>query len=192
MRRRCRWSSRGRQSLTTFPFCPCTTLPYFVYITTRMILSIFIGRRSTSSRFSCTRCLQSSRLGSGLGLGLGLVLYFSHLFSSQTPHLPIVISLCLTGCLKKIEKQIELGRFYLEKTHSRAVSFEEQVSLVRESLAKAFEAKEEWTEAAKMLAVDLSPSHPPPPPPPPPPPLNPRPYPPPLPPYPPLTPLTPP
>ena len=53
--------------------------------------------------------------------------------------MPIVISLCLTGCLKKIEKQIELGRFYLEKTHSRAVSFEEQVSLVRESLAKAFE-----------------------------------------------------
>ena len=46
----------------------------------------------------------------------------------------------------------EIGLFTLEKVGPRVVSFEEQVSVIREELATVYEKEEEWAEAAAMLA----------------------------------------
>ena len=46
----------------------------------------------------------------------------------------------------------EVGLFAVESIHPRASSFEEQVSVVREALAKLYEDEEDWSNAAKMLA----------------------------------------
>ena len=46
----------------------------------------------------------------------------------------------------------EIGLFTLEKVGPRVVSFEEQVSVIREELATIYEKEEEWAEAAAMLA----------------------------------------
>lgn len=44
----------------------------------------------------------------------------------------------------------------LEKIQPRVVSFEEQVTFIRESLAGLLEQEEEWTKAAQILAgIDL-------------------------------------
>jgi hypothetical protein len=44
----------------------------------------------------------------------------------------------------------------LEKVQPRAVSYEEQVSAVREQLAALYEGQEEWSKAAHALAgIDL-------------------------------------
>ena len=51
-----------------------------------------------------------------------------------------------------LEQRKEIGLFTLEKVDPRVVSFEEQVSVVREELATIYEKEENWTEAAKMLA----------------------------------------
>jgi len=45
----------------------------------------------------------------------------------------------------------EIAHFALEKIQPRGVAFEEQVSVVREALAKKYEEDEEWREAAKIL-----------------------------------------
>ena len=45
-----------------------------------------------------------------------------------------------------------LGSFALERIQSRTSSFEEQASTIREHLAAVYEAEEEWSTAAKMLA----------------------------------------
>jgi len=50
------------------------------------------------------------------------------------------------------EQLKEIGLFVLEKSSARAVSFEEQISCIREALAKVYEAEEEWSAAARMLA----------------------------------------
>jgi COP9 signalosome complex subunit 4 len=46
----------------------------------------------------------------------------------------------------------EVGLFTLEKVGPRVVSFEEQVSVIREELANVYEKEEDWAKAAKMLA----------------------------------------
>ena len=46
----------------------------------------------------------------------------------------------------------DIGLFTLEKMGPRVVSFEEQVSVIREELALVYEKEEEWGQAAKMLA----------------------------------------
>jgi len=46
----------------------------------------------------------------------------------------------------------EVGLFTLEKVGPRVVSFEEQVSMIREELANVYEKEEDWTKAAAMLA----------------------------------------
>ena len=44
----------------------------------------------------------------------------------------------------------------LEKVQPRAVSYEEQVSAIREQLAALYEGQEEWSKAAQALAgIDL-------------------------------------
>lgn len=47
-------------------------------------------------------------------------------------------------------------RSALEKVQPRAVSYEEQVSAIREQLAALYEQQEEWSKAAHALAgIDL-------------------------------------
>eukprot|EP00033_Pygsuia_biforma_P003072 GCRY01003377.1.p1 GENE.GCRY01003377.1~~GCRY01003377.1.p1 ORF type:complete len:395 (+),score=104.47 GCRY01003377.1:124-1308(+) len=46
----------------------------------------------------------------------------------------------------------ELAAYILEKTLPRLVSFENEVSLIRENYADIFEKEERWSEAAKTLA----------------------------------------
>lgn len=46
----------------------------------------------------------------------------------------------------------DIGLFTLEKMGPRVVSFEEQVSVIREELALVYEKEEDWGQAAKMLA----------------------------------------
>ena len=46
-----------------------------------------------------------------------------------------------------------LGNLALERISNRASSFEEQGSLIREHMANVFEAEEEWSTAAKLLAA---------------------------------------
>ena len=50
------------------------------------------------------------------------------------------------------EQRKEIGLFALEKVGPRVVSFEEQVSVIREELATIYEKEENWAEAAAMLA----------------------------------------
>jgi len=60
----------------------------------------------------------------------------------------------LAAALPKLapEQLKELGLFAVEHIHPRVTSFEEQVSTIREALAALYEAEEDWTAAAKMLA----------------------------------------
>ena len=51
-----------------------------------------------------------------------------------------------------LEQRKEIGLFALEKVGPRVVSFEEQVSVIREELATIYEKEENWAEAAAMLA----------------------------------------
>ena len=50
------------------------------------------------------------------------------------------------------EQLKELGAWTLERIAPRAASFEEQASTIRERLAEVYEAEEDWSAAAKMLA----------------------------------------
>jgi COP9 signalosome complex subunit 4 len=59
-------------------------------------------------------------------------------FAKQLPSLP--------AALHK-----EIGYFSLEKIQTRALAFEEQISIVRTNLADILEDEEEWKDAAKML-----------------------------------------
>ncbi|EFN55852.1 hypothetical protein CHLNCDRAFT_48784 [Chlorella variabilis] len=52
--------------------------------------------------------------------------------------------------------QRDVSTYALDKVHPRAVSYEEQVSAIREQLAAVYEAQEEWSKAAQALAgIDL-------------------------------------
>eukprot|EP01104_Vermistella_antarctica_P017252 TRINITY_DN6089_c0_g2_i1.p1 TRINITY_DN6089_c0_g2~~TRINITY_DN6089_c0_g2_i1.p1 ORF type:complete len:391 (+),score=111.00 TRINITY_DN6089_c0_g2_i1:129-1301(+) len=58
------------------------------------------------------------------------------------------------------ETHKELANYTLQAIQSRVVSFEEQVSLIRERLADIFESEEEWTEAANtLMGIPLESSH---------------------------------
>uniref|UniRef100_A0A7S4BDF1 COP9 signalosome complex subunit 4 n=1 Tax=Chrysotila carterae TaxID=13221 RepID=A0A7S4BDF1_CHRCT len=71
---------------------------------------------------------------------------------------PLVVSRQILGELASslhtlpAEQLKEVGLFVLERSAARAVSFEEQVSSIRESLSKVYEEEEDWSKAAKMLA----------------------------------------
>ena len=53
--------------------------------------------------------------------------------------------------LQSTPDQIDLGTHVLEALQSRVVSFEEQDAAIREIMADAYQAQEEWVESAKML-----------------------------------------
>ena len=50
------------------------------------------------------------------------------------------------------ESHITVAKYAIEKLAPRAVAFEEQLAIIRENLANVYEEREEWTEAAKVLA----------------------------------------
>mmetsp|Transcript_1264 Transcript_1264/g.2648 ORF Transcript_1264/g.2648 Transcript_1264/m.2648 type:complete len:417 (-) Transcript_1264:160-1410(-) len=52
----------------------------------------------------------------------------------------------------QVDELKEVGLYTLERSQQRAVSFEEQISSIRESLSIVYERAENWSEAAKMLA----------------------------------------
>ena len=57
-------------------------------------------------------------------------------------------------------KQKHLAHFALEQIQPRVVSFEDQVSVIRENLSKLYEAEEDWAEAARILqGIPLESSH---------------------------------
>ena len=53
--------------------------------------------------------------------------------------------------LQNAQDQITLGGHVLQALQSRVVSFEEQDAAIRETMADAYQAQEEWIESAKML-----------------------------------------
>jgi COP9 signalosome complex subunit 4 len=75
-----------------------------------------------------------------------------------TEEIPLVISRQILGEIAAALPQVpaaqrkELGAYTLERIAPRASSFEEQVSTIREHLADVYEAEEDWSTAAKLLA----------------------------------------
>ena len=65
---------------------------------------------------------------------------------------PVVLELAKSMSSLALEQRKEVGLFTLDKVGLRVVSFEEQVSVIREELATIYEKEEKWSEAAKMLA----------------------------------------
>ena len=65
---------------------------------------------------------------------------------------PVVLELAKSMSSLALEQRKEIGLFTLDKVGLRVVSFEEQVSVIREELATIYEKEEKWSEAAKMLA----------------------------------------
>ena len=65
---------------------------------------------------------------------------------------PVVLELAKSMSSLALEQRKEIGLFTLDKIGLRVVSFEEQVSVIREELATIYEKEEKWSEAAKMLA----------------------------------------
>lgn len=50
---------------------------------------------------------------------------------------------------KELNKEVAI--YTLEKVQPRVVAFEEQISTIREDLAKIYEEEEAWVDAAKTL-----------------------------------------
>jgi len=83
-----------------------------------------------------------------------LKLFVDHMLEEKTP---LVISRTMLQqfalALPKLSSEThkDIAGYALEKIQSRAIAFEEQVSLIRLDLSKVYEAEEEWKEAAKIL-----------------------------------------
>lgn len=77
--------------------------------------------------------------------------------TSAPPSLPRAVRPLLHGALALHTAALPLARCSaLDKVQPRAVSYEEQVSAVREHLAALYEGQEEWSKAAHALAgIDL-------------------------------------
>ena len=80
----------------------------------------------------------------------------THMLSDDVP-LVISRQILLALCQEVVttlpsEKQKETASFALEKMNPRVMSFDEQVSMLREGLAKLYENDAEWSRAAEMLA----------------------------------------
>mmetsp|Transcript_38359 Transcript_38359/g.95192 ORF Transcript_38359/g.95192 Transcript_38359/m.95192 type:complete len:405 (-) Transcript_38359:261-1475(-) len=89
----------------------------------------------------------------------GLKLLVVHMLSDDVPLVisrQILQTLCQEVQSLPSEHHKVTAQFALEKISPRVVSFEEQVSVLREGLAKLFQDEEEWSRAAGVLAgIDL-------------------------------------
>ena len=110
--------------------------------------------RTAQYRDILTECL------AGGGNVEGLKAMVTHMLSDDVP-LVISRQILLALCQEVVttlpsEKQKETASFALEKINPRVMSFDEQVSMLREGLAKLYENDAEWSRAAEMLAgIDL-------------------------------------
>eukprot|EP00887_Chlorella_sp_A99_P001820 scaffold19.g1820.t1 len=85
--------------------------------------------------------------------------FVEHVLSDAVP---LVLSrqllLAFAQSLKRlpVEVQQSVATYTLEKVQPRAVSYEEQVMLIREQLSEVYQQQEEWSKAAQALAgIDL-------------------------------------
>lgn len=85
--------------------------------------------------------------------------FVDHVLSDAVP---LVLSrqllLAFAQSLQQLQPDAQqaVATYALEKVQPRAVSYEEQVSAIREQLAALYEAQEEWSKAAHALAgIDL-------------------------------------
>eukprot|EP00245_Coleochaete_scutata_P009413 TRINITY_DN3090_c0_g1_i1.p1 TRINITY_DN3090_c0_g1~~TRINITY_DN3090_c0_g1_i1.p1 ORF type:complete len:401 (+),score=100.64 TRINITY_DN3090_c0_g1_i1:15-1217(+) len=93
----------------------------------------------------------------------GLKTFAAHMVSDDVP---LVASRAILQVfsveLSKLEPEAhkEVAQFALAQIQPRVVSFEEQVSTIREGLADLYEQEEEWSKAAQMLGgIDLDSGH---------------------------------
>jgi len=96
---------------------------------------------------------------SGDGNVEGLKAMVVHMLSDDVPLVisrQILQTLCQELQRLPSERHKETADFALEKISPRVVSFEEQVSVLREGLAKLYQEEQLWSRAAQMLAgIDL-------------------------------------
>jgi len=98
----------------------------------------------------------SSELFAGANAAPDLQAFLEHVTGDEVP---LVVArqvlLEFASGLKSLPADAikSLGGYVLERTTSRASSFEEQTSQIREHMANVYEAEEEWTTAAKLLAA---------------------------------------
>lgn len=110
--------------------------------------------RTAQYRDVVTECL------AGGGNVEGLKAMVTHMMSDDVP-LVISRQILQTLCQEVVttlpaEQQKETAAFALEKMSPRVMSFDEQVSVLREGLSKLYQNDAEWSRAAKMLAgIDL-------------------------------------
>jgi len=80
--------------------------------------------------------------------------FVEHMLDEKTPLVisrPLLQNFATTLPGLPAEAHKEVAHFALEKIQPRGVAFEEQISIIRENLAKLYEGEEEWREAAKIL-----------------------------------------
>ena len=82
----------------------------------------------------------------------------THMLSDDVPL--VISSKCCRPCAKTCrrlpsERHKETADFALEKITPRVVSFEEQVSVLREGLSQLYQDERLWSRAAQVLSVDL-------------------------------------
>lgn len=97
-------------------------------------------------------------LGEYLGVaGVGSLKAFVEHVAGETVPLSVsrVVLLELANRLPSLApaELKDIGLFAIDKTAVRATSFEEAVAMIREHLATAYEAAEDWSAAARMLAA---------------------------------------
>jgi COP9 signalosome complex subunit 4 len=97
--------------------------------------------------------------GGGDGAVEGLKHLVLHMLSDDVPLVisrQILQTLCAEIQTLPAEQHKETAEFALQKISPRVVSFEEQVSVLREGLAALHQTEEEWSRAAGVLAgIDL-------------------------------------
>lgn len=100
-------------------------------------------------------CLAKDNVGDVEGLKALVV----HMLSDDVPLVisrPILQTLCQQVQTLPSEQHLATADFALERITPRAVSFEEQVSVLREGLAVLYQNGEQWRRAAQVLAgIDL-------------------------------------
>lgn len=96
---------------------------------------------------------------SGDGDAEGLKLMVTHMLSDDVPLVisrQVLQTLCQDLQRLPSERHKETADFALEKITPRVVSFEEQVSVLREGLSKLYQDERLWSRAAQVLSgIDL-------------------------------------
>ena len=96
---------------------------------------------------------------SGDGDVEGLKMMVAHMLSDDVPLVisrQVLLSLCSELARLPSERYKDTADVALEKITPRVVSFEEQVSVLREGLSKLYQDEELWSAAAQVLSgIDL-------------------------------------